>query len=197
MAEGVAIGRAELGGEIDVAAELEHAVVVALEDRVPLLVRQRKFLQVFGFVRLEGLAVFLLHQRHAEHVDAVPLARPFGVEHERAGNVVIIVLRAWHRHSPLGPDFRSSSAVVRRSGLRPTAMTTEAGAHSWYTNDISASAGLATCRGPLIRTDLGGVSFQFAGLRSARAPARHLARPRRTRWRGRACRRAFPGRAGR
>ena len=28
----MAVGRAELGGEIDVAAELEHPVVVALED---------------------------------------------------------------------------------------------------------------------------------------------------------------------
>src|SRR5580704_17336672 len=34
MTERVAVGGAQLGGEIDVAAELQHAVVVALEDRL-------------------------------------------------------------------------------------------------------------------------------------------------------------------
>src|SRR3954470_22345896 len=34
--EGMAVCRAEFGGEVDVAAEFEHAVVVALEDRVSL-----------------------------------------------------------------------------------------------------------------------------------------------------------------
>src|SRR6266850_1660609 len=97
MAERMAVGRAELGGEVDVAAELQHAVVVALEDGVGLLRRERELLQVFGLVRLEGLAVLVLHQRHAEHVDAVSLARPLRIEHEGAGDVVIVVLRAWHR----------------------------------------------------------------------------------------------------
>src|SRR6266849_4104588 len=78
MAERVAVGRAELGGEVDIAAEGEHAVVVALEDRLGLLRRERKLLEIFGLVRLEGLAVLVLHQRHAEHVDAVALARAFG-----------------------------------------------------------------------------------------------------------------------
>src|SRR6478735_4042856 len=37
MLERMAVGRAELGGEIDVAAELEHPVVLALEDRLFLI----------------------------------------------------------------------------------------------------------------------------------------------------------------
>src|SRR4051794_10043034 len=51
MAERMAVGRAELGGEVDVAAELQHTVVVALEDRVRLLRREREFLEVFRLVR--------------------------------------------------------------------------------------------------------------------------------------------------
>src|SRR3984893_697055 len=97
MAERVAIGGAELGGEIDIAAELQHAVVVALEDGLRLLRSQSELLQVFRLVRLEGLAVLLLHQRHAEHVDAVSLARLLRVEYDGARNVVIIVRLAGHR----------------------------------------------------------------------------------------------------
>jgi len=93
----MAVGRAELGGEIDVAAELEHAVVVALEDGLGLRRREVELLEILGLVRLEGLAVLVLHQRHAEHVDAEPLARALRVEHEGAGDVVIVVLRACHR----------------------------------------------------------------------------------------------------
>ena len=40
MLERMAVGRAELGGEVDVAAELEHPVVLALEDRLALLRRE-------------------------------------------------------------------------------------------------------------------------------------------------------------
>src|SRR3954454_24525857 len=100
MAERMAIGRSELGSEIDVAAELEHAVVVALEDSVGLLTCERKPLEVFRLVRLEGLAVLVLHQRHAEHVDAVALPRALGVEHEGSRNVVVILLFAGHHLSP-------------------------------------------------------------------------------------------------
>src|SRR5882724_990285 len=98
MAERMAVGRAELGGEVDVAAELQHAVVVALEDSVGLLRREREFLEVFGLVRLEGLAVLILHQRHAEHVDAIALPRSLRVKHEGAGDIVIILRLA--RHGP-------------------------------------------------------------------------------------------------
>ena len=108
------VGRTQLGGEIDVAAELEHAVVVALQDRVGLLGRERKFLQVPGFIRLEGLAVLFLHQRHAEHVDAVALARALGIEDERAGNVFVFVLFGFR------PSHRRLSIVasILRSEIR-------------------------------------------------------------------------------
>src|SRR5262249_20906650 len=96
MTERMAIGRAELGGEVDVAAELQHAVVVALEDGVGLLRREREFLEVFRLVRLEGLAVLVLHQRHAEHVDAIALPRSLRVKHEGAGDIVIVLRLARH-----------------------------------------------------------------------------------------------------
>src|SRR5579864_2949630 len=57
MAERMAVGGAELGGEIDVAAELQHAVVVALEHGLALLRRQIEFFQILGLVGLERLAV--------------------------------------------------------------------------------------------------------------------------------------------
>ena len=108
----MAVGGAELRGEIDVAAELEHAVVVALEDGVGLLRRQLEFFQVFRLVGLEGLAVLVLHQRHAEHVDAVALARPLGVKHESARNIVVIMLLAGHRRlSPVRLDIYSAGKL--------------------------------------------------------------------------------------
>src|SRR5262245_12025052 len=91
MTERVPVGRAELGSEVDVAAELQHAVVVALEDRVGLFRRKLILLEIFGLVFLEGLAVLRLHQRHAEHVDAVALARALGVEDEGTGNILVFV----------------------------------------------------------------------------------------------------------
>src|SRR5262245_32197280 len=106
------VGGTELGGEVDVAAELEHAVIVALENGVGLLTRERELLEVFRLVRLEGLAVRVLHQRHAEHVDAVALARSLRVEHEGAGNVVIVLRLARHQLSPsavCGLDIYSSA----------------------------------------------------------------------------------------
>src|SRR4029450_6587631 len=96
MPERMAVGRAKLGGEVDVAAEFQHAVVVALEDGVGLLPRKRELLEVFRLVRLERLAVLVLHQRHAEHVDAVALARSLRVEHEGAGDVLVFIL-LWFR----------------------------------------------------------------------------------------------------
>ena len=100
--ERVPVGRAELGGEIDVAAELQHAVVVALEDGVLLRRRQVETLEVARLVGLERLAVLVLHQRHAEHVDAVALPRALGIEHERAGNVVVGLLLAGHGEVSVG-----------------------------------------------------------------------------------------------
>src|SRR3954470_17457141 len=117
MAERVPVGRAKLGGEIDVAAELEHAVVIAVEDRLGLLGGERILLEVPGLVRLEGCAVLGLHQRHAEHVDAVALTRALGIEDERARDVLVFVflvlflrLRPSHRRVSLKACGRDRAA---------------------------------------------------------------------------------------
>src|SRR5262249_25176012 len=114
MTERVPVRRAELGGEIDVAAELQHAVVVALEDGLGLLRRQLELLEIFRLVRLEGLAVLVLHQRHAEHVDAVALARALGVEHEGPRDVVVVVPRACHRVISVPAAVRPRNIVANR-----------------------------------------------------------------------------------
>jgi len=69
--------------------------------------REIELLEVFRLVRLEGFAVLVLHQRHAEHVDAVALARALGVEDERAGDVVIVLLRPCHR----SPPFHAAAGI--------------------------------------------------------------------------------------
>src|SRR5436309_3080899 len=104
MTERMAVGGAELGGEVDVAAKLQHAVVIALEDGVGLPARERELLEVFRLVRLEGPAVLVLHQRHAEHVDAVAFARSLRVEHEGAGDIVVVLRLTRHRLSPSTPS---------------------------------------------------------------------------------------------
>src|SRR5262245_39786313 len=103
----MSVRRAEFRCEIDVPAELEHTIVLTFKDRFGLFRRQLKSLQIFRFVRLEGLAVCVLHQRHAEHVDAEPLARTFCIEDEGAGNVVVIVPFACHQ----------VTSIVRRGAL--------------------------------------------------------------------------------
>jgi hypothetical protein len=47
------VGGTEFGGEVNVAAQLQHSIVVTLENGVALRVRELEFLQVFRFVRLE------------------------------------------------------------------------------------------------------------------------------------------------
>src|SRR5262249_9185467 len=108
----MAVGSAELGGEIDVAAELQHPVGVAFENGVALRRGECEPLEIFRLVCLERLAVLLLHQRHAEHVDAVALARALGVEHEGAGDVLIIMLRAGHWPPP---SCRSTLTYIAQS----------------------------------------------------------------------------------
>src|SRR5262245_27171661 len=122
MPERMAVSRAELGGEIDVAAQFEHAVVVALDDSLGLRRRQPELLEIFRLVRLEGLAVLVLHQRHAEHVDAVTLARALGVEHESAGDVLVLLLLA----SGVLARHRLSSIQIRRIALTYIAQRTNA-----------------------------------------------------------------------
>src|SRR3954447_15302986 len=131
MPERMTVGRAELGGEVDIAAQFEHAIVVALEHGVGLFGREIILLQILGFIRLEGLAVLVLHQRHAEHVDAVALTRAFGIENERARDVLVFVLfgfRLSHRRFSLVASVLRSeissfpySSTARLATLRPLA----------------------------------------------------------------------------
>ena len=53
MLERMAVGRPELGGEIDVAAQFQHPVVLALEDRLALLGRElrKSLVEIFRLVR--------------------------------------------------------------------------------------------------------------------------------------------------
>src|SRR5262245_1421905 len=121
MTERMAVSRTELGGEVDVATELQHAVVVTLEDGVGLRRRERKLLEVFRLVRLEGLAVRVLHQRHAEHVDAIALPRSLRVKHEGAGDIVIVLRLARHRllhPRSVGFDIYSSRCACNVSRRR-------------------------------------------------------------------------------
>src|ERR1700681_2896402 len=63
-----AVSRAELGREVDIAAEFDHPVPITREERLLLVGGHREPLQVAGFVRLEGRAIVRLHERHAELV---------------------------------------------------------------------------------------------------------------------------------
>src|SRR5215204_5067087 len=87
LLEGQAIGRAELGGEVDVAAELDHAIPVAIENRLFLVRAHRETIEIARLVSLERLPILGLHQGHAELVQPIPLTRPLGVENSRARDV--------------------------------------------------------------------------------------------------------------
>src|SRR5262245_21738272 len=108
MLERMPVRGAQLGGEIDVAAELQHPVVGALENGFGLRRREVQPLEIFRLVRFQCFAVSLLHQRHAEHVDAVALALALVVELERAWYIIIIMLGACHRLSSTRTATRSS-----------------------------------------------------------------------------------------
>src|SRR5690348_10938644 len=69
------VGGEQFGEKVDVAAELDHAAPIALENGLALLIRHGPFLEIGSLVLLEFLAVGGLHQRHAEHVDVIALAR--------------------------------------------------------------------------------------------------------------------------
>src|SRR6185436_19394133 len=86
--ERLAIRREELRQVVDVAAEMDHALPVALQYRLALLRAHGELAQVLVFVRLEFLAVRRLHERHAELVDPVALPRTLRIEKRSARNIV-------------------------------------------------------------------------------------------------------------
>src|SRR5215211_3106248 len=67
------------------AGQRDAAVQVARQHRLLLLLGHRPLVEVGALVGLEAGAVFGLHQRHAELVQRIALARLLGVEDGRAG----------------------------------------------------------------------------------------------------------------
>src|SRR6516225_623969 len=100
------VGGEDLRQEVDVAAEVEHRVVVAVEHRLLLGLGHRPLVQVGPLASLEPLPVLGLHQAHAELVQLVALLRALRREHPGAGYV--IELRGVLRHV---------ASQYRRSGL--------------------------------------------------------------------------------
>ena len=86
MLEAPAVRRTDFRQEVDVAAERDAAVVVAREHGQLLVFRHGPLIQIRTLVRFEARAVVGLHQRHAEAVEVITLAREVGVEDRRAGD---------------------------------------------------------------------------------------------------------------
>src|SRR5664279_905139 len=107
LLKALAVGRADLGEEVDVAAEGDTAVQVARQHRLLLLLGHRPLVEAGALVRLEALAVGRLHERHAELVQVVALPRLVRIEDRRSRHVEI---RLVERH-------QAGSGQYRRIGL--------------------------------------------------------------------------------
>src|SRR5215472_18793852 len=111
------VGGEYLRQEVDIAAEIEHRVVVAVEHRLLLGLRHRPLVEVGPLAGLEPLPVLRLYQAHAELVQVVTLLGALGREHPGAGDV--IELRGVIRH--LASQYRreglSTSSWRRRSSV--------------------------------------------------------------------------------
>src|SRR5699024_1649626 len=75
LLEALAVGGADLGHEVDVPAGGDAAVQVARQHRLLLFLGHRPLVEIGALVGLEPGAVLGLHQRHAELVQPVALAR--------------------------------------------------------------------------------------------------------------------------
>jgi len=95
LLETLAVGGTDLGQEVDVAAKLDAAVQVARQHRLLLRFGHGPFVQVGALAGLEACAVFGFHQRHAELVQVITLARLFRVEDRRAWHVQVGFVE-WH-----------------------------------------------------------------------------------------------------
>src|SRR5579864_7435554 len=148
-----AVGGAELRGVIDVAAELQHPIPVALQDRMPLLRRHRELIEILLLIRLEGLAVRILHQRHAEHVEPIPLARALRIEDLRARYVLIGFWRLYLSHltSPnrAASDCRRAAPFAARRWARSWGSCRPARRHRAYASSCwDAANPFPTARDP-------------------------------------------------
>ena len=120
-----AVGRAQFGQEVDVAAGAHHPVQVPRPHGGTLLVGHGPFGQVGIFILLEAGAVVRLHQAHAELVEPVAFAALVGIKNGRAGHVQIgffqghgclLGLSVWVRGS--GQPLQASTGA---SGCPPAA----------------------------------------------------------------------------
>src|SRR5690348_7627261 len=116
LLKALAVGRADLGKEVDVAAERHHPVEIAVEDRLLLLLGHLPLVEIGALVSLEAGAVLGLHQGHAELVQPVALARLLRVEDDRAGDVSELLVE---RHFSLSSPPASRAASDCRSAKAP------------------------------------------------------------------------------
>jgi hypothetical protein len=89
LLEALAIGGADLGQEVDVAAGAHAPVEVARQHGLLLLFRHGPLIQITAFVGLEALAVRGLHQAHAELVEPVAFAALLSIKNDGAWHVEI------------------------------------------------------------------------------------------------------------
>ena len=94
--EALAVRGEDLGQEVDVAAELQHLVVIPGHDGLLLVLGHRPFVEIGALIAEKPLAVLALHQRHAELVQVVAHPRLLGVEDNGAGDVAVVVVRVGH-----------------------------------------------------------------------------------------------------
>src|SRR6478735_5473176 len=127
LLEALAVGGADLGQEVDVAAQRDAAVEVARQHGLLLVLGHRPLVQVGLLVGLEALAVAGFHERHAELVQVVAEPRLLGVEDGRAGHVLVGLFEGhyfssgqYRRVGLSTSSLRCSSAVVAICGMKST-----------------------------------------------------------------------------
>jgi hypothetical protein len=113
LLEAQPVGGADLGEEVDVAAEADAFVEVAPHHRGLLVFRHRPLVEVGARVGVEALAVRGLHQRHAELVEPVALAGLVGIEDGGAGDVGIGLVE---RHGGVLGAVRSAIVSSQATG---------------------------------------------------------------------------------
>src|SRR5215472_7037887 len=114
------VGGEDLREEVDVAAVVEHLVVVAGEHGLLLLLGHRPLVEVGALVRLEPLAVLRLHQAHAELVQVKALFRALRREHPGPGDV--LELRGIGRHVASPSCWHRPAGQYRRVGLATSSL---------------------------------------------------------------------------
>src|SRR5258708_8626257 len=84
------VAKRNLDGVVDIPPDSQHSQPVALQHRAALLGIEREAIEICGLVLLEAFAILLLVERHAEHVQRVAYAAPFGPIHIFSRNAVVV-----------------------------------------------------------------------------------------------------------